>query len=231
MRNILVALLCVASFNLLAQTEGENISQPDLKNRTDSMNYFFGLTLGYSLETAPFDTDAALISAGMTRVLEGKSAHDHDTSQKIFQNLHRAMSLEKQGSAGPGAMENLERGNAFLTENGKREGITTSESGLQYEVLSIGDGPKPEATSTVEVHYEGTLVDGTVFDSSYDRGKPISFPLNQVIAGWTEGVQKMSVGSIYKFYIPSKLAYGERDAGKIPPNSALIFKIELLEIK
>ena len=125
-----------------------------------------------------------------------------------------------------------EEGEKFLAENAKREGVKVTESGLQYEVLEATLGQKPKATDTVKVHYEGTLIDGTVFDSSYKRGESISFPLNGVIKGWTEGLQLMSVGSKYKFFIPYQLAYGERGAGaSIPPYAALIFTVELLGIK
>ena len=120
----------------------------------------------------------------------------------------------------------------FLEENAKKEGVVTTGSGLQYKVVTQGNGPKPaSANDTVEVHYKGTLIDGTVFDSSYDRGKPISFALTRVIAGWTEGVQLMSVGSKYIFYIPSELGCGAQGAGGvIPPNATLIFEVELLKI-
>ena len=125
-----------------------------------------------------------------------------------------------------------EEGEKFLAENAKREGVKTTASGLQYEVLEATIGQKPKATDTVRVHYEGTLIDGTVFDSSYKRGESISFPLNGVIKGWTEGLQLMSVGSKYKFFIPYQLAYGERGAGgSIPPYAALIFTVELLGIE
>ena len=123
-------------------------------------------------------------------------------------------------------------GEAFLAENAKREGVKTTESGLQYEVLEATIGQKPKATDTVRVHYEGTLIDGTVFDSSYKRGESISFPLNGVIKGWTEGLQLMAVGSKYKFFIPYQLAYGEHGAGaSIPTYAALIFTVELLGIE
>ena len=123
-------------------------------------------------------------------------------------------------------------GEAFLAQNAKREGVKTTASGLQYEVLEATLGQKPKATDTVRVHYEGTLIDGTVFDSSYKRGESISFPLNGVIKGWTEGLQLMSVGSKYKLFIPYQLAYGEHGAGaSIPPYAALIFTVELLAIE
>lgn len=123
-------------------------------------------------------------------------------------------------------------GKVFLEANGKKEGVTTTASGLQYKVIKAGAGSQPKATDSVKVHYKGTFLDGKTFDSSYDRGTPISFPLNGVIAGWTEGVQLMPVGSTYEFYIPSHLAYGERGAGgAIPPNATLIFVVELLDIE
>ncbi|MEM6916565.1 MAG: FKBP-type peptidyl-prolyl cis-trans isomerase, partial [Verrucomicrobiota bacterium] len=123
-------------------------------------------------------------------------------------------------------------GQEFLDENAKKEGVEITESGLQYEVLEEGDGPKPSATDNVTVHYHGTLIDGTVFDSSVDRGSPASFPLNRVIPGWTEGVQLMPVGSKFRFTIPYDLAYGERGSPpKIEPYSTLIFEVELLEIE
>ena len=136
-----------------------------------------------------------------------------------------------QGQAEKEAQSNLEKGNAFLEENAKRDGVQTTESGLQYEVIQQGNGPKPKETDKVTVHYHGTLIDGTVFDSSVEKGKPATFPVNGVIKGWIEGLQLMPIGSKYKFYIPSDLAYGERGSGnRIPPNTVLIFEVELLDI-
>ena len=129
------------------------------------------------------------------------------------------------------ASKNLEEGKAFLDENAKREEVTVLESGLQYEVLNDGDGDKPTEFNKVTCHYHGTLINGTVFDSSVQRGQPASFPLNMVIKGWTEGLQLMSVGSKYKFFIPHDLAYGDRHvSAEIGPKSTLIFEVELLGI-
>ncbi len=128
--------------------------------------------------------------------------------------------------------DNIAKGEAFLAENAKRPEVTVLESGLQYEVITEGNGPRPTAADRVKCHYHGTLIDGTVFDSSVERGEPATFGLNQVIPGWTEGVQLMPVGSKWKFFIPSALAYGERGAGEaVAPNSALIFEIELIDIE
>jgi len=131
----------------------------------------------------------------------------------------------------PEDKKRLESGEKFLEENGKKKGVTTTESGLQYEVMTLGEGEKPKATDQVTVHYHGTLTDGTVFDSSVDRGDPATFPLNQVIAGWTEGVQLMPKGSKFRFVIPYDLAYGSTGSRGIKPYEALVFEVEFIEIK
>ena len=129
------------------------------------------------------------------------------------------------------AETDLEKGEAFLKENAKKEGVKTTASGLQYKVLKEGEGKSPKATDEVVVHYKGTFIDGKEFDSSYKRNQPAEFPLNGVIAGWTEGVQLMKEGAKYQFVIPFKLAYGERGRPSIPPNSTLLFDIELIKVK
>lgn len=205
--------------------------QITMKNQSDSLNYFFGLSLGYDLGGAPWDTDAGMIASGINQVLSDSSAFDQMTAQSVFRQLNISLSEIEAKKAESAAVDNLEQGITFLEENGKKEGVTTTESGLQYEVVTEGDGPQPVETSTVTVFYEGTLIDGTVFDSSYDTGDSITFALNGVIPGWTEGLQLMPLGSTYMFYIPSGLGYGPRDSGSIPGNSVLIFKVELLGIK
>ncbi len=206
-------------------------SQITMKNQTDSLNYFLGLNWGYSVGEAPWDVDADLLASGLLQVLKDTSSFDPMTAQNIFRDLSMALSEVEGQRAEEESFQSLEVGVAFLEENGKKENVLTTESGLQYEVVTLGDGPMPTETSSVSVFYEGTLIDGTVFDSSYDTGDTVSFPLNGVIPGWTEGLQLMPVGSTYMFYIPSNLAYGSRATGPIPANSTLIFKVELLEVK
>ena len=231
MRKLLPALMIFSALSIGAQDESQEAPTLDLNNNLDSMNYFFGLNLGYSMKTAPFQADPSLISRGITEALVGTAIHDQQTCQVIFRELQMALSVEvaKKDRIREGG--NIEKGNAFLAQNAEKDGVRITNSGLQYKVITLGDGPMPSDTSTVKVHYEGTLIDGTKFDSSYDRGEPISFPLNRVIPGWTEGVQLMPVGSTYKLFIPSELAYGPRGQGSIPPYSVLIFKIELLGIE
>lgn len=205
-------------------------SQISLNNQNDSLNYFLGLNMGYSLEQAPWDVDAGLVSSGITQVMDDSSMFDQMTADAVFRQLNVALSEVESQKAEAEALGNLETGAAFLEENGKRDGVKTTESGLQYEVVTEGSGARPTETSTVTVNYEGTLIDGTVFDSSYESGEPISFPLNGVIPGWTEGLQLMTPGSTYMLYVPSNLGYGPRSTGPIPGNSVLTFKVELLEV-
>ena len=167
-------------------------------------------------------TDFVLIKQGFINGLLGFTEQMDGTQAGEY--IQNTMNNIKYGNV-------KEEGEKFLTENALKEGVTTTESGLQYEVIKMGRGKKPAATDKVKVHYHGTLIDGTVFDSSVDRGEPIVFGLNQVIKGWTEGVQLMPVGSKFRFYIPQELGYGAQQAGSIPPYSTLIFEVELLGIE
>ena len=174
--------------------------------------------------------DKALVVQGFIASLQEKGQLSQEELQELITAVETKSRELQQAQSQKAAQENVEKGKAYLAENAKREGVTVTDSGLQYEVMTQGEGEKPGAQDTVKVHYKGTLLDGTEFDSSYSRGEPATFPLHRVISGWTEGVQLMPVGSKFKFHIPSELAYGERATGKITANSTLIFEVELLEI-
>jgi FKBP-type peptidyl-prolyl cis-trans isomerase FkpA len=191
----------------------------------EDTSYAFGMALGSDLKQTGLQFNYDAFTQGFKDCMEGKETRiSMDNAIQIIQTAFMA-AMTKQ------AEENRARETQFLEENGKKNGIQTTASGLQYEAMIQGNGAKPTASDTVSVHYEGTLIDGTVFDSSYVRGEPSQFPLGGVIPGWTEGIQLMNVGSTYRLYLPSALAYGEEGAGNsIPPNSVLIFKVELLSI-
>ena len=173
------------------------------------------------------DMDVAAFRAGISDQLGGS---DKQVSDAEANEALQALVAVRQAEAEQKASENISVGREFLAENGKREGVVTLPSGLQYEILTAAEGEKPSASDQVTTHYRGTLTDGTQFDSSSDRGQPATFPLNGVIAGWTEALQLMSPGAKWRLYIPPELAYGERAQGPIPANSTLIFDVELLEI-
>ncbi len=174
--------------------------------------------------------DNAMIMKGVQDGLVKKSLLSEEQLEKALKNYDQKINEASAKKAADDAKANLEKGKKFLEENAKKKGVTVTKSGLQYEVISEGKGPKPKASDMVKVHYTGTLINGTKFDSSVDRKEPAEFPLDHVIPGWTEGVQLMNVGSKYKFYLPSELAYGEQGAGSIPANSVLVFEVELLSI-
>lgn len=174
--------------------------------------------------------DQAALQQGFKDGINGTLKFSLEEVQQFAQAGEQVLRTKQQAIADAAAQENIAKGQAYLAENGKREGVMTTASGLQYEVLQAGEGASPVATDTVRVHYRGTLIDGTEFDSSYSRGEPAVFPLNRVISGWTEGVQLMQEGAKFRFHIPSELAYGERATGSITPNSTLIFDVELLEV-
>ena len=193
----------------------------------DKISYAIGLSMGQNLMGSGVTSlEYADLAAGIKDVLEKNQPQiSYQEAQQVLGKFFSELEKKIAGQA-------KAAGETFLAENAKREGVKVTESGLQYEVLKATIGQKPKATDKVRVHYEGTLIDGTVFDSSYKRGESITFGLNQVIKGWTEGLQLMSIGSKYKLYLPYQLAYGERGAGaNIPPYAALIFTVELLGIE
>ena len=195
----------------------------------EKASYGIGLQMGEQLKANPFEgLNLNSVFEGMKDAYTGNDFQvEIPAIQAAFEKINAEIQARREEEAKVLAAEGI----AFLEENAKRPEVTVTESGLQYEVLSEGEGEKPAATDVVKAHYKGTLLDGTEFDSSYARNEPTTFPLNRVIAGWTEGLQLMSVGSKYKFTIPSELAYGDRDLGKIPANSTLVFEVELLEIQ
>jgi FKBP-type peptidyl-prolyl cis-trans isomerase FklB len=225
-----IACLFVAlsSFLMTADTShAQEAKKPE--SLTERISYSYGLMIARQLTERGIEIDLAQFSEAFKAVVEKKEPilSEDEVSAAFAENQKI---LDAKNATGPDK-ENLDKGAAFLAENAKKEGVKTTASGLQYEVIKAGDGPKPKATDEVKVHYHGTLIDGKVFDSSVDRGEPTEFPLNRVIPGWTEGVQLMPKGAKYRFFIPYDLAYGERGAGAdIKPYSALIFEVELLDI-
>ena len=192
----------------------------------DKFSYAIGLGIGqYLLSMGAQGINVEDFAQAIADVLNRKeTAISHNEAREIV-NKYFAELEEKMNA------ENIEKGKAFLAENAKKEGIVTLPSGLQYEVITEGNGKKPSATDRVKCHYEGTLIDGTLFDSSIKRGQPAVFGVNQVIRGWVEALQLMSEGSKWRLFIPSELGYGAQQAGEmIPPHSTLIFEVELIEV-
>ena len=201
------------------------------KNEIDRMSYAMGMNMGDYLTRTPLEINLDAAREGIADFINKAPKLSQEEYVAMMQLLQ-----QKMQEAGRRQMEQLAAANAtaeknFMAENAGKAGVTVTPSGLQYEVIKAGSGPKPSASDTVRVHYVGTLLDGTKFDSSIDRGEPAEFGVNQVIAGWTEALQLMPVGSKYKLYIPAAIAYGAQGAGQaIPPNAALIFEVELLDI-
>ena len=195
---------------------------------SEIVSYGLGRQFGDQLSNDPFEgIKPEAIAAGLIDAMNGVDSPVSDMDfQKAFQEINEIMQAKESEKAQAAAAE----GEAFLQNNAKKDNIIVLESGLQYEIVSEGNGEMPQADSTVQVHYHGTLVDGSVFDSSVERGQPAEFPVNRVIAGWTEALQLMPSGSKWRLFIPSDLAYGAQGAGTIPPHSALIFDVELLAI-
>ena len=192
----------------------------------EKISYALGLGIGQQLKSMNIENfDIKEFSRSIEDVMAGR---DTDMTAREAQVMLSEYFQKKEKQQ---TEENIAKGKAYLEENGKREGVITTKSGLQYEVLTEGTGKSPKATDKVRCHYEGRLTDGSVFDSSYQRGEPADFGLNQVIAGWTEGVQLMKEGAKYRFHIPYLLGYGERGAGaSIPPYATLVFDVELIKV-
>ena len=204
-----------------------------LTNDKEKVSYIIGEDIGFSFLREGYDLDIDIMLEAIRGAATGKSENLLSETEKneVMMRWQQEMQAKKQAQMAEQAKVAKKDGAAFLAQNRNNPGIFETPSGLQYQVIKGAEGRKPAATDTVHVHYHGTLLNGQVFDSSVQRGEPISFPLNQVIAGWTEGLLLKSIGSKYMFLIPSDLAYGDQAVGTIPAGSTLIFEVELLDIK
>jgi FKBP-type peptidyl-prolyl cis-trans isomerase FklB len=222
-----LSMVALVSAALLAGCNGEK--QVALETNVDKMSYGIGMSMARSVKGQPIEINNEAMLAGLNDVLNDAPAQlEEDVIRDAFAAV-REEQMEKQKIESEGAVK---VGEDFLVENAKKEGVKVTESGLQYEVMASGKGNSPAATDTVEVHYHGTLVNGSVFDSSVDRGTPAKFPVNRVIPGWTEALQLMKEGDKWRLTIPASLAYGAQSPSpKIPANSALVFEVELLAIE
>jgi len=202
------------------------------KTESDKVSYSVGYRLGGDFKRQQVDINSDMLVQGIEDAASGGEAlMTEEQMRTVMMNLAnrvKAEQMEKQKQEGA---ENIKAGEAFLAENAGKEGVKTTDSGLQYKVITAGEGKTPQKSDKVTVHYRGTLIDGSEFDSSYSRNKPATFGVGQVIPGWTEALQLMKEGDKWEIYLPSKLGYGERGAGaKIPPNSTLIFEVELISV-
>ena len=217
---------------LAAITFSINAWATELNTDEQKLGYIIGMDIGKSLREQGTAVDLDSLIDAISATYKGEDlAMTAEEAAAIRQEYVQKRQAEQQAESAAAGADNLAEGQKFLAENKGKEGVQTTASGLQYKVLTMGDGAKPVATDTVKVHYSGKLLDGTEFDSSYARNEPISFALNRVIPGWTEGVQLMPIGSKFEFYIAPELAYGEGGGGPIPPNSTLVFEVELLDIE
>ena len=228
----LCAVVALAACEQPASTSDSAEADVALETPLQRLSYGVALGLGRNMSNDGMNVDVDAFAAGLRDAVTGSPQRLTDEEiQAEMIAFQQKINAEREATTKALAEANAQASSAFLLENGSREGVTTTASGLQYEVIEQGEGATPGPDDSVQVHYRGTLVDGTEFDSSYARGEPVTFGVGQVIAGWTEALQLMTVGSRYKLYIPSELAYGAGGAGdRIGPNAALIFEVELLDI-
>ncbi len=214
------------------EKSNQSVAVTEKSKPTEKVGYSLGFMMAEGNKEAVKNLDLDNFEKGFRDGYEGKdSALTQEQMQEVLMTYQKEQEAQFAKDMETKAGANKTKGAAYLAENAKKEGVKTTASGLQYKVVKAGTGKSPKPTDVVEVNYEGKLIDGTVFDSSYERGEPIEFPLNQVIAGWTEGLQLMKEGGKYEFYIPSDIAYGEAGNAGIEPNSTLIFTVELLKVK
>ena len=204
-----------------------------MKTEREQVSYVIGMQIGESLKGAKDEVDLDTLFKSVRSTIDGKEPLlTQEEAMQVMQDFSMRMQAKQMAEFQESGKRNAEEGGKFLAENAKKEGVQTTESGLQYQVLTAGEGARPSAGDTVRVHHRGTLLDGEVFDDSYARREPVEFALAQVVPGWQEGLQLMPVGSKYKLWIPGKLGYGEQGTpgGPIGPNATLVFEVELLDI-
>lgn len=223
MKHTLILLMAAVFFMASCDTQ-KQMEKAEMKTKEDTLSYAFGISIGENLKRDSIVLDPIMLGKALGELNDEKAQMTAEEANEIIQKFFEEKEMAKH-------QVTIDAGKKFLSDNAVKEGIQTTESGLQYKVLEEGSGEKPAATDRVTVHYEGRLIDGTVFDSSYERGEPATFGLNQVIPGWTEALQLMKEGGKWEIYLPQELAYGARQAGQIPPYSTLIFKVELIKIE
>ena len=230
MKQLLAAALCAA---LAMSGVAIAADAPELKSEKEKLSYGIGMDIGGNLKRQTIEVDPDLLMKGFKdSYTGGKTLLTEEESRQAIQNFQKQLMAKQAEAAKQQAEKNKADGEKFLAENKGKDGVRTTASGLQYKVIQEGTGKSPTADNTVEVHYKGTLINGTEFDSSYKRGQTATFPVSGVIPGWTEGLQLMKEGGKYQLFVPSNLAYGERGAGRdIGPNAALIFEVELISVK
>ena len=229
MKNQAIITLTLLTLTLSARAQDTNATYT---SEIDKVSYAIGYNIGMNLERQAYEVNPDIISQGIRDVVEGNEpAMSENDARQTLQAYQQTLFQKRQDEQAAEAAENKKEGAAWLAENAGKEGVTTTASGLQYKVLTAGDGESPAAGDTVKVNYRGTLIDGTEFDSSYTRGQPAQFKVKGVIPGWTEALQLMATGDKWQLFVPADLAYGDRAQGaKIKPGSTLIFDVELLEV-
>ncbi len=235
---VALAAGCQKEENTASVASSSAVQQVTFNSDDDKAAYAIGVSfanyLTSSLEMPSeigVELDKNMVLRGIEHVFADASQMDEQQTREVLEAFDQRMAERMQEQTAAKSATNKQAGDEFRAQFEQQEGVKKTESGLLYQVLSEEQGKSPQETDTVQVHYKGTLIDGTQFDSSYDRGEPATFPLNRVIPGWTEGVQLMQVGSKYKFVIPPELAYGEQDTPVIPANSTLVFEVELLSVE
>jgi len=228
MKHVLTSILSIGVlFNICFAVENS-----ELKDPKDKESYVLGYQFGQSLKAQRLDINLEVYKSGIRDALSGKTPPlTQEEIQKTVSDLQKRVMAARQKEVKEMSEKNLSTGKVFMEENKKKEGVKTLPSGLQYKVLTEGSGKTPKAADNVTVRYKGTFINGVEFDSSYEKGKPATFQADKVIRGWTEALQLMTEGSKWQLFIPPQLGYGERGSGSIPPNSTLIFEVELISVK